>query len=628
MKSVIFNGHFGWLHPADGNKGVVLCNPFGHEAMWLHQALRELAQRLAARGVPVLRFDYRGTGDSIDGEGLVCPTDWADEVLEAIDYLKHITGIERVSLAGFRLGATVAAWAARKREIESIAMLAPVRSTRLFWREMNILNQTWRQTAGVDEDHEHTPPGARDIMGHRVSAAALETIGDLDLCDEPQRPAQRILIAHSGQRDGTHALSAHYESHGARVESMAFENYTQVLQTAWLTELPELLLDRVADWLSEGVEPCVRAPAVPVEPSPVLVIASATEYPLHIGDGSVFGILCEPAMRRTAPEDTPVLLIANTAATHHVGDGRFGVELARELAQRGFASLRIDAEGLGDSCGAARTGGPGQTVLDAMGKDLSHAADWLAGRGYRDVVVFGICAGAYVALQATRLNRAVRGLIMINPVAFVLPDGCTMQSAAKRRPGSPRVYLRSMVRTGKWLEVMRGEARLGPALRTMWRHAVAHVQDRVAAWSGEALYPATESHEARKLFQRLGADGVHIRLLFSPRDHSLGELHMHFGVNGRRLNKLSRARVLMIRTMDHEVLSRIAREDVTAVCEELLYAAFVTAATDEKISPVAKALGAAVASRPAHVGPGAGKERGASRESDLPARSSRAKNSA
>jgi hypothetical protein len=67
---------------------------------------------------------------------------------------------------------------------------------------------------------------------------------------------------------------------------------------------------------------------------------------------------------------------------------------------------------------------------------------------------------------------------------------------------------------------------------------------------------------------------------------------------------------------------------VTAVCEELLYAAFVTAATDEKISPVAKALGAAVASRPAHVGPGAGKERGASRESDLPARSSRAKNSA
>ena len=626
MKPVIFNGHFGWLHPADGNKGVVLCNPFGHEAMWLHQALRELAQRLAARGVPVLRFDYRGTGDSIDGEGLLCPTDWADEVLEAIDYLKRITGIERVSLAGFRLGATVAAWAARKREIESIAMLAPVRSTRLFFREMDILNQTWRQAEGVGEDHEHTPAGARDILGHRVSAAALETIGDLDLCDEPQVPAQRILIAHSGLRDGTHALSAHYERNGARVESVAFENYTQVLQTAWLTELPGLLLDRVADWLSEGVEPCVRAPAVPVDASPVLVSTFAVEHPLHLGEGSVFGILCEPAMRRNAPEHTPVLLIGNTAATHHVGDGRFSVELGRELAKRGFASLRIDAEGLGDSCGAARTGGPGQTVLDAMGEDLSRAVDWLVGRGYRDVVVFGICAGAYAALQATRLHHAVRGLIMVNPVAFVLPDGCTMQGAAKRRPGSPRVYLRSMGRAGKWLEVIRGDARLGSVLRAMWRHAVAHMQELVRSLSGEALCPATESHEVRKLFQRLDADGVHVRLLFSPRDHSLGELHMHFGWNGRRLKKLRRVHALIVRNMDHEVLSRIARQDVMAVCEESLHTALVTAVTDEKIFPVSKAVGAALTSRPAHAG--AGKDRGASRGSDVPASSPRAKNSA
>ncbi len=628
MKPVIFNGHFGWLHPADGNKGVVLCNPFGHEAMWLHQALRELAQRLAARGVPVLRFDYRGTGDSIDGEGLVCPTDWADEVLEAIDYLKHITGIERVSLAGFRLGATVAAWAARKHEIDSIAMLAPVRSTRLFWREMNILNQTWRQTAGVDEDHEHTPPGARDIMGHRVSAAALETIGDLDLCDEPQVPAQRILIAHSGQRDGSQELSGHYERNGACVESVAFENYTQVLQTAWLSELPESLLNRVADWLSERVEPCVRAPAVPVEASPVLVNASAMEYPLQIGDGSVFGVLCEPAMLCAAPEHTPVLLIANTAATHHVGDGRFGVELGRELAKRGFASLRIDAEGVGDSCCPARAGGPGQTVLDAMGVDLSRAADWLIGRGYRDVVVFGICAGAYVALQATRRHHAVRGLIMVNPVAFVLPDGCTMQGAARRMPGSPRVYLRSMVRAEKWLEVIRGHARLGPVLRIMWRHTIAHMREMVASLSGEALCPATESRAVRNLFQRLDADGVHVRLLYSPRDHSLGELHMHFGGNGRRLIKFPLAHALIVRNMDHEVLSRMARDDVMAVCEELLHRALVAAVTDGRISPVSKAAGAAVTSRPVHASTGAGKDRGASRASAVPASSSRAKNSA
>ncbi|WP_042300813.1 hypothetical protein [Paraburkholderia kururiensis] len=54
MRPVVFNGHAGWLHDAEGGEGVVLCNPAGHEAMWLHQAIRHLAIDLAARGVPVL----------------------------------------------------------------------------------------------------------------------------------------------------------------------------------------------------------------------------------------------------------------------------------------------------------------------------------------------------------------------------------------------------------------------------------------------------------------------------------------------------------------------------------------------------------------------------------------------
>jgi len=562
----------------------VLCSPFGHEALWLHRAMRELAQRLAVRGVPVLRFDYRGTGDSIDGEALLRPSHWADEVLEAIDYLKSVTGVEQISLAGFRLGATVAARAARRNEIKSIAMLAPVRSMRLFLREMNTLNQIWRQSACIDED-ESPPPGARDFLGHRVSAEALETIGDIDLCDDPHIPAQRILIAHSGQRDGSCELSAHYELNGARVESVAFENYAGVLQTSWLSELPDSLLNKVADWLSTDLEPRVRAPAVTVNTEPVLVTESAIEHPLQLGDGGIFSILCEPATRSSAKELPPVLLIANTAATHHVGDGRFGVELGRELAKRGFASLRIDARGLGDSCYTASGGDPGQTVLDAAGKDLSCAADWLIGRGYRDVVVFGICSGAYTALQVTKLNRAVRGLVMVNPAAFVLPDGCTMQGAAEHRLGSPRTYLRSLMRVGKWMKVMRGDARLGPALRTIWRHAAAHAQDLVAACSGETFCPPTDSRKVRTLFQRLDANGVHVRLLFSARDHSIGQLHMHFGMHGHRLKKLSHAQTLIVRNMDHEVLSRIARQNVMAVCEELLRAAHFAAAADKGIVP-------------------------------------------
>ena len=63
MKRLIFDGCVGWLHEVDGDTGVVLCAPQGHEMMWSHRAWRHLADDLCAAGLPVLRFDYPCTGD-------------------------------------------------------------------------------------------------------------------------------------------------------------------------------------------------------------------------------------------------------------------------------------------------------------------------------------------------------------------------------------------------------------------------------------------------------------------------------------------------------------------------------------------------------------------------------------
>jgi hypothetical protein len=63
---VTFAGCFGWLHPAPGRRGVVLCNAWGQEALCAHRSWRLLAMDLAAAGLPTLRFDYPGTGDSLD----------------------------------------------------------------------------------------------------------------------------------------------------------------------------------------------------------------------------------------------------------------------------------------------------------------------------------------------------------------------------------------------------------------------------------------------------------------------------------------------------------------------------------------------------------------------------------
>src|SRR6185503_18450344 len=110
---------FGVYHAAESGSskraGVVLCQPVGHEYLRAHRAFRNLAMALAGQGFHVLRFDYFATGDSAgDGEQLSvrqCLSDLAT----AIDELKDIAGVTKVSLVGLRLGATFAALAASGR---------------------------------------------------------------------------------------------------------------------------------------------------------------------------------------------------------------------------------------------------------------------------------------------------------------------------------------------------------------------------------------------------------------------------------------------------------------------------------------------------------------------------------
>ncbi|WP_186203471.1 serine aminopeptidase domain-containing protein [Burkholderia gladioli] len=586
MEPVVFNGHAGWLHAARGDYGVVLCNPFGHEAMWLHQAMRQFADCLALRGISVLRFDYLGTGDSSDTGGWVRPEDWVAEVVEAVGWLKRAAQIERVSLAGFRLGATVAALAARQAEVESIAMFAPVVSVRLFLREMNLLHQTWKRKAGIDDGDEVAAHDVREIFGHRFSAEGLDRLGEFDLCREPRSSAARVLIAHSGQHDGSLALAEHFAAQGVAVESIEFPNYLQALCPAWLTESPVAMLNLAADWLSSQARIAIgTAPGADDGAAhPGIPVPGAVERPVKADDGRLTGILCEPVAPRDA--GTPALLIANTAATHHAGDGRFGVELAREMAYHGYASLRVDADGIGDSTGATALSVPGQLTYDSMASDLSRWVDWLVARGHRQVVIFGICAGAYTALMAARDTLAVRGLVLVNPSSFLLPEGCTIQQAALLPRGSPRANLRSMVRADKWSKVLRGELSLVPVARTLWRHGAARVQRVVAMWSNDTLCSTNASHQVQRMFRRIDTAGVRVRLLFSPQDHALDEFYMHFGIGRQRLERFPQLLARVLVEMDHEVLNRRARERVMTECFAALQDVHL-AAQQETPCPVA-----------------------------------------
>jgi len=73
---------------------------------------------------------------------------------------------------------------------------------------------------------------------------------------------------------------------------------------------------------------------------------------------NLFGIVSEPV--ETAPTELPFVVLLNAGSAYRVGPNRLYVPLARHLAAHGFAGLRLDLCGLGDSVltGAGRENDP------------------------------------------------------------------------------------------------------------------------------------------------------------------------------------------------------------------------------------------------------------------------------
>ncbi len=109
-------------------RAAVLCHPWGAEYVYAHRTLRQLAVKLSAGGFHTLRFDYFGTGDSGGEDSEANPAAAEADVESAIEGLQDIVGVARVALIGLRLGATLAARAAMRRQehVEALVLWDPI----------------------------------------------------------------------------------------------------------------------------------------------------------------------------------------------------------------------------------------------------------------------------------------------------------------------------------------------------------------------------------------------------------------------------------------------------------------------------------------------------------------------
>lgn len=590
MTPVVFDGCFGWLHPAEGRHGVVLCNPFGYDALCTHRGWRRYAMRLAAAGMPVLRFDYPGSGDSLGNEDDPGRTEaWTASIVAAVRYLRERTGVERVSICGLRLGATLAALAAQRLgDIDGLVLFSPPVSGKSYIRELRAHRQSWVSTpAGINADPIPDAAAYVEAFGFGLHGDDIARLAAVDLRTDTHAPAARVLLFNSSDGARAASLADHYMSHGVEVERRAFDEADRFFVEALYSAEPVEAFAAAGQWLAEGArEPGAverggqnpdsvhRKAGEPVAP-PALRLdrENAVERPVVFGQ--YFGIHCQPDVPR---KGAPAVLFFNTGASHHIGDGRIFVLFARLLAAQGITSLRMDLAGLGDSTPAAQT-----VTLDTIYSpnscaDAMAGADWLVNLGYARVATFGVCGGAFVGLHACAAHPRIVGCYGVNLQKFIW-DG------EARTPGtaglaSTRVLKRSAMSLDKWMRVLRGQTSLLRVIRGLTQRTARGLFLRAAGLLDSVTGLPIAPNEVHQLLRELHAKGVDVRLVYGDYDLGLDELKIQFGAQLRPLRRFSRVSAVTLPKLDHALFTRPAREVAMADAQAWFFDRLCSATTD------------------------------------------------
>ncbi|WP_244816168.1 alpha/beta hydrolase [Caballeronia sp. Lep1P3] len=577
MKPVVFGRRFGWLHPGTGKRGVVLCNTYGHEYVWTYSGMRLFAEALAAQGLSVLRFDYRGTGDS-DGDDAA--PDLFESSIEdigaAVELLKEQTGIEHVTLCGFRVGAALALHAALRRPVDDLVLLAPVVSGRTYMRELSITRKTWLEKLAAPLREVQPQEGPLNVLGQEYGEAFRGELEAIDLAASVKQagiaPARRTLLMHArvGARD---ALRDALAALDVDVQAQPFEDLTGFIQESAFTVVPQAAFAQAVKWIA-GDERGQAATAPSVWPDHLFIeTPEAIERPVRIGEEGLFGIMCEP---RRVGSRVPVFLLANTSASSRVGDSRLSVRIARDLARRGIASLRVDARGRGDSPavpGASQSDTPYSRIYNPIAtQDTAAAARWLSRQGYKSIFSFGICSGGYHALKAAVIEPAINGVIAVNIPTFKQPEDKSAEEMRESTRNSMAGYAASMFELEKWKAILRGDKNLLRVAGFIGSYVATRVRSRVAdalRLDSMSHIPPEEAATPQAIAHALDAKGVKTVLVYGTYDAGLDLLAAHCGKLGARLSRYPNVRVMTFPDVDHSLFNPASSAQVIALCESI-----------------------------------------------------------
>lgn len=434
-----------WVHrPTDGlaRGAVVLCDSLIRDLVLTGQRLRALAARLADDGFVVVRFRWSGESDSAtiaprSAEHPLFPPPaeddqpdterWRDDLRAVLALAHQLVPDAPVDLVGLRMGALLAAAVAdspaeahtdtdahtsASTTIDRLVLWLPPGSGRTWLRGQAAL---LRLSPHFTTASQHAPRASGDIElpGRRLTPAQRRDWSALTL--RPAAPGRRpdnTLVLLGTESVPDKRLDDYVEA-GAATVSRQPDAERIVDYGQFFAQRPCAATDEIVRFLAAGrprrhpVQGWCPTTRAAVERTP-----AGSVYEELVDVDGLAGVLTLPvgALRRS-------VLFLPAAGEPREGPGGLWVQLARELAQHGVQSLRLDARGVAE--GAPRDlASPQWPYRAQVVEDYERAARHLQQRTGTAPVLVGSCSGAWAATQVAA-SLSVDDVLAIGMIAWL-----------------------------------------------------------------------------------------------------------------------------------------------------------------------------------------------------------------
>ncbi|HEX2051079.1 MAG TPA: hypothetical protein VHJ34_10690 [Actinomycetota bacterium] len=408
---------FAVLHePSRPEGAVVICGPIGWELAKDYRREVLLGRELARRRVAVMRFHYRGLGESGGSFEDLTVASMLRDAREACDVLRTSTGCDAPAVVGVRLGAVVAARLSAGLGATSLALWDPVVDGREYVRALARVQRIWELAGSPERRRASTRHGDRSltVLGYRFSERLVAEIESVRLVEELRERARGpVLSLHVGALPEAIAqLADRHPARGGRIEVEAIPGVAEW----WLkrrrfeaeeeSPLSRRLVDRTARWLAAAPPAACgekRPAAIASESRATRGRRTAVSVPAERFELS--GMLVEPAARRA-----DVAAVVLNCGSHHLTAGPLGLwaELGARLSELGVPSLRVAYHGVAESTGTIHDFDLSRPLVD----ELHAARAAMRERGYERHVLVGGCLGARTACAASM--EGVAALVLVS----------------------------------------------------------------------------------------------------------------------------------------------------------------------------------------------------------------------